>query len=59
MIWPRENYNDYIILNSFSTALEKVLSILGIWYTVFIFIVILGAVIDSIKLYYKLEAYSV
>ena len=42
-----------------STALENVLSILGLRYAVFIFIVILGAVTESIKLYYKLEPYSV
>lgn len=59
MIWFRENYNDYIILNSFSIVLEKVFSILGIWYIVFIFIVIFGVVINLIKLYYKLEVYSV
>lgn len=48
-----------IIFEILSTALENVLSILGIWCVVFVFIVIVGAVVESIKLCYKLDAYSV
>lgn len=48
-----------IISAILSMALENVLSILGIRCTVFVFTVIVGAVVESIKLCYKLDAHSV
>ena len=55
MIWEKIMMTTIILNIIVSRVLENALSILNIWYAVFILIVILGAITESVKPYYTSE----